>query len=173
MVYLIQVKREELTTVDLFVESLDFDTINIKTASGETVTFNLKQELTINEFDMNSEFALQPSKYVYWSSLLETVRSYLESAQLTEEVKRADLYEPARLALVASGVTKPTKDQIDAKILQTPEYITTKETVARYSLYVKKLQYIVKAFEQRKDMIQQMGAEKRRQLDYENAIRAL
>lgn len=159
--------------MDIELASLDFDDLTIRTANGEVITYNLKQELTINPYDLNSEFHNQPSKYVYWTSLLETVRAYLESAELAEERTRAGFYEPCRQALINGGVAKPTKDQIDAEILNQEEYINARNQVNTYSYYVKSLQYIVKALEQRKDMLIQLGAEQRRQMDYEAALKRL
>lgn len=152
---------------------MDFDTIRIRDVNGQFVEYDLKEQLTINEYDLQSEFKLQASKYVYWASILEQVRGYLESSELTEEQTRAQLYEPARIALINAGTAKPTKDQVEAWILQQEEYISARQQVLIYNKYVKHLQYIVKAFEQRRDMMQQIGADKRRQTEYERNLNSL
>lgn len=157
--------------MELELTTLGFDMLTLKTASGETVTYNLKDELMINTHNLLEEFNLQPAKYVYWSSLLETVRAYLEASQLKEEQIRASLYEACRIILVDNGTAKPTKDQIEAEILKNDTYIEARELVNTYSYFVKNLQYTVKAFEQRKDMLLQLGAESRRQKDYEAALK--
>lgn len=159
--------------LEIELSSLGFGDVTLRTPNGEVVTHNLKEELKINEYDLNTEFHNQSSKYVYWTSLLETVRAYLESAQLLSERTRAALYEPCRQDLISGGVAKPTKDQIDSEIMKNAEYISTVTQVNNYTYYVKNLQYAVKAFEQRKDMLIQLGAEQRRQRDYEIALKGL
>lgn len=152
---------------------MDFDTIRIRDVNGQFVEYDLKEQLAINEHDLQTEFKQQASKYVYWASILEQVRGYLEAAELVEEQTRAGLYEPARVALINSGTPKPTKDQVESWILQQEKYIGTKHQVLIYSKYVKHLQYIVKAFEQRRDMMQQIGADKRRQTEYDRNLTQL
>lgn len=152
---------------------MDFELVRISDANGEFYDYNLKEELSINEHDLYTEFGQQPVKYVYWSSILEQVRGYLESATLNEEVVRANMYEPARVALMANGTPKPTKDQIEAWIINQEEWVKAKNEVLIYTKFVKQLQYIVKALEQRKDMLIQIGADSRKDKEYENHLRQL
>lgn len=152
---------------------MDFGRIRIRDANGEVREYNLNQELVINEYNLQEEFRLQPSKYVFWSSVLEQVRGYQESAQLQEERVRADLYEKARQSLIEGGSPKPTKDQIEAWIIRQEEYVKAREQVLGYSNFVRQLQYVVKAFEQRRDMLTQVGADKRRAEEYERSLKMM
>lgn len=148
----------------------DFDKITIKDGNGDSHTYDLTEELRVNEFNVVKEFSEQSSKYVYWASILEKVKMYKESAELKAETYRASIYEQARLALVDTGVNKPTKEQVSAQILQDESYVKLLEGVNTYTYLVGQLTYVVKAFEQRKDMLIQYGAELRRVKDYERGM---
>ncbi len=156
--------------MDIKLTALDFDTLSVVDANGEKVTYQLYDELRINEFNVQKEFYEQPSKYVYWTSLLERMRLQQESEQLAIDRLKAQLYEPSRTALIVKGTAKPTKDQIDSKITLNKEYQLLLKSYVTTQYTVQKLQYVVKAFEQRKDMLIQIGAELRRQKDYESKI---
>lgn len=156
--------------LDITVNDLAFTHIRIKDVNGEYHDYDILDELKIDEYNLEKELQLQPGKYVYWSSILEQVRSYLESAELQEEHTKANLYEVARNTLIAEGTPKPTKDQIDSWILRQEEFIQTKEQVNTFNNYVKQLNFVVKALEQRHSMLVQLSALKRDQRNYQNAI---
>lgn len=156
--------------LEISVGSLDFNVISIRDSSGNVHTYDLMQELQINEHDLQTEFKLQASKYVYWASVLEQVRGYLEASELQEEKIKASLYENARSALIAEGSPKPTKDQVEAWIMRQENYINAREQVLGYNKFVKQLQYVVKSFEQRRDMLTQIGADVRKQKEYEKNL---
>lgn len=156
--------------LDIKVTNLDFGTIRVTDANGETVTYVLKEELAVNNFNVREEFLMQPAKYAYWTSLLEQLRLYQESYGLKAEKRKSELYEPSRQQLIAVGIAKPTKDQIEAQIMLDDEYYKLRENVVSMEFNVKQVQYIVKAFEQRKDMLVQYGADLRRDFDYSKKL---
>lgn len=156
--------------LDIAVTDLEFSTIRIRDANGTFADYDLTEELRIDDMNLYEEFKLQPSKYVYWTAILEQVRAYLETAQFTEDRTKAELYEPARITIIQEGTPKPTKDQIEAWIWRQEVYLDAKKQVMTYSKFVKQLQYVVKAFEQRRDMLTQIGADKRKQKEYENSL---
>jgi len=159
--------------VDIRVNDLDFTKIRIIDANGTFTEYDMQEVLNINEHDLNNEIKLQPSKYVYWSSILEQIRGYLESAELAEEKLKAELYEVARDTLIAGGTPKPTKDQIDSWILRQEEYTNAKANTIAYRKFVKQLTFVVKSLEQRHSMLVQLSALKRDQMEYERSIRNL
>lgn len=156
--------------LDITVGSLDFSTIRIKDSNNQAYEYDLKAELQINEHNLQAEFKEQASKYVYWTSILEQLRGYQESAELQEERVRANLYEQGRLALINEGSAKPTKDQVEAWLMRQEPYVQAREQVLAYSKFVRQLQYVVKAFEQRRDMLTQIGADQRKQKEYERNL---
>lgn len=156
--------------MEITVGAFDFDKITIKDLSGKEVTYDLTEELRVNEFNVVKEFLVQSSKYVYWGSVLEKVKMYRESTELRAETYKASIYEPSRLKLVEAGVNKPTKEQVQAQIMLDQDYIKIMEEYTTYNYLVGQLTYVVKAFEQRKDMLIQYGAEQRRMKEYERNI---
>lgn len=156
--------------LDIRVTNLDFGTIRVTDANGETVTYNLKEELAVNNFNVREEFLKQPAKYSYWTALLEQLRLYQETYELQAEKKKAELYEPSRQHLIATGIAKPTKDQIDAQVMLDDEYYKLRQDVVNMEFTVRQVQYVVKAFEQRKDMLIQYGADLRRDFEYSKKI---
>lgn len=156
--------------MEINVGAFDFDTITIKDRNGETRTFNLSEELKVNEFNVVGEFLEQPAKYVYWSSILERVRMYKESAELQAETYKASMYETARMSLVDAGINKPTKEQVNSVILSDEGYIKLLEAVNMYTYIVGQLVYVVKAFEQRRDMLIQYGADLRKTREFERGM---
>lgn len=156
--------------MNINIGSFDFDMITITGANGESTTYDLREELKVNDFNVVNEFLEQPSKYVYWSSILERVKMFKESAELKAETYKASIYEPSRLSLVDAGINKPTKEQVNAVILSDENYIKLLEDINTYNYLVGQLTYVVKAFEQRRDMLIQYGADLRKARDYEQRI---
>lgn len=156
--------------MEINLDSFDFNHITIKDNNGEVLEFNLIEELKINEFNVVSEFLQQPAKYVYWSSILEKVKMYRESAELQAETYKSSIYESSRLGLVEVGINKPTKEQVNAEIMGDEHYIKLLESLNTYKYLVGQLTYVVKAFEQRRDMLIQYGADLRKTKEYERSI---
>nr|DAI05814.1 MAG TPA: recombination, repair and ssDNA binding protein [Herelleviridae sp.] len=156
--------------LNLRVDDLEFRKIKIVDDNGEVVVHDLQEELQVNEFNVRTAFLEQPAKYTYWTSILERLRMYQENYELQAEKKKAELYEPSRIALINMGVAKPTKDQIEAQIMLDDEFYKLKQSIVNLSYNVKQLQYVVKAFEQRKDMLIQYGADLRREFEYSQKV---
>lgn len=156
--------------MEIHVGAFDFDTITIKDTNGETRTYNLRDELKVNEFNVVGEFLEQPAKYVYWSSVLERVRMYKEASELKAETYKASMYESSRISLVDLGINKPTKEQVNSVIMTDETYIKLLESVNTYTYLVGQLVYVVKAFEQRRDMLIQYGADLRKTREFERGI---
>lgn len=163
-------ERGRYSVLNIRVTNLDFGTIRVTDANGETVTYNLKEELAVNNFNVREEFLKQPAKYSYWTALLEQLRLYQETYELQAEKRKAELYEPSRQQLILSGIAKPTKDQIDAQVMLDDEYYKLRQDVVNMEFTVRQVQYVVKAFEQRKDMLIQYGADLRRDFEYSKKV---
>lgn len=142
--------------MDIRVDNLDFSYLRLVDDSGQFEEYNLKEELKVNEGNLLQEMLQQPSKYIYWSSLLEKLKWYQEDAELKLEVKIAELDKEAR-EFITNGNGKPTKDVVEAYIKQQPSYGAEKQKVQYLEYTVGRITRIVKAFEQRKDMLQSYG----------------
>lgn len=157
--------------MEITLDSIEFTTLTVIDQNGNKETVNLQEELVIDEHNIGEELHNQPRKYVYYTSLLEKVRAYLESADLALEMEHARLYEPSRVHVLENTGKNPTKDQISSHIMNQTSFQEKKEQVVILESSVKNLQYVVKAFEQRKDMLIQLSTRDRKQREYEQAIK--
>lgn len=142
--------------MDINIDQLDFDVIRLIDETGEYMQYNLKEELSINDSNYRQEMLAQASKYVYWSAILERIRLFQESSELELELLEARLDKDAREAITQEG-GKPTKDSVEAYIKRQLSYEDARKKINTYNYLVKRLQFIVKSFEQRKDMLQSYG----------------
>ncbi|USL89324.1 ssDNA binding protein [Bacillus phage vB_BceH_LY2] len=142
--------------LEVNVDILNFDELVIRDEHGREEVHNIKNELKINEINLEKEMLEQPSKYIYWSSLLEKLKYYQEMHELTLETITARLDTEAR-AHIESEKKKPTKDVVEAYIKQQKQYITQKEVCLTMEHVIGRVNRIVKAFEQRSQMLQSYG----------------
>lgn len=147
--------------MEIKVDSLDFYRLSVVDETGQRVDFDLQQELSINEYNYEMEMLSQPAKYVYWSSLLEKLRLYEEQAELELETLIGELDQQAR-----AEIEKPTKDSVDAYMKRTEAYKLAKEKINYYKYVVKRVQFVVKSLEQRKDMLQSYGKHRIHEAQY-------
>lgn len=142
--------------MDIQVESLDFHTIKLIDETGEFVEIDLQSELGINEHNLEVEMREQPSKYLYWTSVLEKVRLFKESAELELEFLEGRLDREARVELPKMDM-KPTKDSVEGFMRRNQDYQEARQKCNHYDYLVRRLNFIVKSFEQRKDLLQSYG----------------
>lgn len=142
--------------LDIKVDSLDFQLLRIIDETGQYVEYDLKRELSINERNLQKEMLEQPSKYIYWSSILEKIKYFQESTELKLELLMAKLDKEARAELSKDG-GKPTKDSVESYIKRQPEYEAARSNCQYYDYIAGRIARIVKSFEQRKDMLQSYG----------------
>lgn len=142
--------------LDVKVDILDFQDLRIIDENGEFVIYDMREELKVNEKNLLREMLEQPSKYIYWSSVLEKIKFFQEKTELQLEITVAKFDSEAREAIKKNG-DKPTKDSVDAYIKLKDEYVAAREQVHYYEYIAGRLARIVKAFEQRKDMLQSYG----------------
>ncbi|QZA69927.1 recombination mediator protein [Bacillus phage 278BB001] len=142
--------------LDVNVGSLDFYNLRLIDENGQFQEYNLEELLKVNEDNYMQEMIEQPAKYIYWSSVLERLKYFQESAELELETTVASLDQEAREYL-KDTVPKPTKDMVESYIKRQPTYKSAKDKEIQYNYIVGRVQRIVKAFEQRKDMLQSYG----------------
>lgn len=142
--------------MEIKVDNLDFGLLRLIDETGQYVEYDLTQELKVNEDNLLTEMLEQPSKYIYWSSILERIKFYQEGVELELELKVAELDPEARGYLKQQG-EKPTKDMVDAYVKRQESYIEIRKRMALYEHISGRMNRIVKSFEQRKDMLQSYG----------------
>lgn len=144
--------------MEIQLDSLDFTTLTLKDETGNIVTLDLKAELAINEDNLDREMLEQPSKYVYWSAILERIKLFQENSDLELDLLMAELDQEAREVMTApESKIKPTKDSVDAYIKRTEKFRIAKEKCNYYDYLARRINFIVRSFEQRKDMLQSYG----------------
>ncbi|AGY47399.1 hypothetical protein Grass_134 [Bacillus phage Grass] len=142
--------------LDVNIGSLDFYKLRLIDENGQYQEYDLEDLLKVNEDNYMQEMIEQPSKYIYWSSVLERLKFYQESVELELETVVASLDQEARDYL-KDTVPKPTKDMVESYIKRQPAYKSVRDKEIHYNYIVGRVQRIVKAFEQRKDMLQSYG----------------
>lgn len=157
--------------MEVNVDNMDFNKVTVRDVSGNVFEYDMKEELMINRHDLRKELEEQPSKYMFWTGMLERVRANLEAAERELDYVVSELYEPVRERLEARMGKNPTKAQIEAMINQQDTYQEYKMKVEDSEYQSRRLSYIVKAFEQRKDMLVQISTADRKQREYEQAIK--
>lgn len=138
----------------------DFDTIRIVDGDGQFKDYSMRNELEIPELGYLELMKEQPARYAYWSSVYQTVKYQQEQKQHELDKVHAELYQAVYQALVEQK-TRPTKDMVESAILLEDSYQKALAAVDAANHLTGQLQYLVKAFDQRKDMLIQFGAEQR------------
>lgn len=147
--------------MEIHLDSLDFDSFTIKDKNGNHIEISVRDELVINETNIQQEFLGQSGKYAYWANLLEIVRHHLEVEQRKLETLGSQLNLTVRHQYKVNG-EKPTKDMVESAIFTDGSYQQQLQEVEKWNYRTKQIQYVVKAFEQRKDMLIQFGADLRK-----------
>lgn len=142
--------------MEINIGSFDFEWLGLKDETGQTQQFNLRDELRVNEQNLMQEMLEQPAKYIYWSSVLEKLKYFQEAAELKAEREIARIDAEAREHYKGSD-TKATKDVVETYRKQHVDYEGIMNNLHYYNMVVGYVTRIVKAFEQRKDMLQSYG----------------
>lgn len=142
--------------MEIKIDAFDFDLLRLVDETGQHQDYNLREELKVNEDNLLQEMLQQPAKFIYWASILEKLKFFQESKELEVERIIAGIDSAAREHYKGSD-TKATKDVVEAYRKQQPEYEAAMTELNYYNFIVGKIGRIVKAFEQRKDMLQSYG----------------
>ena len=140
----------ELTTVN-FLE------VSIKLPSGEIKDFNLENELAISETDLNRDFIEQAGKFAWWASLAESAKEIEERLALNQERVEGEADSRARRKLELDGV-KVTEGSVKSMMKTDEKLMTASLAYNRAKKNAATLKQVVKAFEQRKEMLISLGA---------------
>ena len=142
--------------MEINIGSFDFEWLQLKDETGQVANYNLRDTLAVNEANLMQEMLEQPAKYIYWSSVLEKLKYFQESAELKAEREIARIDAEAREYYKGSD-TKATKDVVETYRKQHTDYESIMSNLHYYNMVVGYATRIVKAFEQRKDMLQSYG----------------
>jgi len=142
--------------MEIKIDSFDFDLLRLVDETGQYMEYNLRDELKVNEANLEIEMLNQPAKFIYWASILEKLKYFQEAKELEAEQVTARVDTEARDKYKGTE-TKATKDVVEAYRKQHEDYIAIMMELQNYNYIVGRIARIVKAFEQRKDMLQSYG----------------
>lgn len=154
------------------LDNLEFLNINVKLRNGKIKTFDVKEELKIDEENLSKHFIEQPGKYAWWAVLAEIAKSYEERLEAELERIEAEADKRVRKQLELDGI-KITENLVKQNIKLDKEYREALEKYQRVKKNANILGKISKAFEHRKEMLINLGAHVREKINNENDIRSL
>jgi hypothetical protein len=136
--------------------------MNISVAIGEkSFDGTIRDVLQINEATLSDEFMKQPSTYAYFAALSEFAVADVEQKKLSFSVLEANLDSQKR---VEFKDTKVTEAVIKSAIIKDKKYQMMAEEIIEAERQLGILKSLVKALEQRKDMLIQLGSTKRQEM---------
>lgn len=129
----------------------------------ETVSVALKEDLTISE-DIEREAKYAAYRFGYYAVLAEKAASKQRKLNISFELWQAEECARQRAELEATGAKRIAQAQLDRLLQLHPKYraYTVKIEEAKYHEGV--LRSIAKAFEIKKDLVQTISANRRREI---------
>lgn len=121
----------------------------------------IREVLQISEANLSDEFQNQPSTYAYFAALAEFAVADVEQKKLQFSVMEANLDSSKRLELKDQKVTEAV---IRSAIIKDSKYQVLSEELIEAQRQLGILKSLVRALEQRKDMLIQLGSMKRQEM---------
>ena len=119
--------------------------------------------LLVNEANLNQEFIEQPSTFAWFATLAEIANAEVSSKELALEVLKANLEGELRQRLAELG-GKVTEKMIEGGVITDKRYKVATEELIDSTKQLGILKSMVKALDQRKDMLIQLGSMKRQEM---------
>lgn len=141
-------------------EMLDMQ-INLK-VTDKVFDGNIREVLNINEAALSEEFVKQPSLFAWFAALAEIANAEVESKKMAVSLLRANLDAEKRTELSTSG--KITESMVDSAITKDKRFQVASEELIESGRQFGILKAMVRALEQRKDMLIQLGGMKRQEM---------
>ena len=138
--------------------------MKVKVSIGDKVyDGTIKEVLHINEATLTDEFIKQPSTYAYFAALAEYAVADVEHKKLAFSVLEANLDSQKRTEL--KETPKVTEAVIKSAIIKDRKYQVSAEELIEAERQLGILKSLVRALEQRKDMLIQLGSSKRQEIN--------
>jgi hypothetical protein len=145
------------------MEDLNEALINIRNYKGGHKEVDLNEIFNVNEDDLTREFAQQASTYAYFASLC----ALAEHSAAVAEAKKEQEYSLADLAIrkkFEHNGQKSTEAQIRSSVLADVKYSKAAGTAMDAEGDYKMLKAVVRALEQRAEMLISLGAHLRAEM---------
>lgn len=150
-----------------YVNDLDLETIEVIDYNGQKQEYSVQEILHVDETNYQQEFLKQPSIYAFWATVLEKGKLVTKQQEDILNQVHAKCYNRYYKQFLDSG-TKPTKDMVEAQILNDEDYSKQLSVLNNTKYATERVQYLVKALEQRAQMLISYGADQRKEKDYGN-----
>lgn len=132
--------------------------------TGEYYTYDLIEELATNENTLQKDMEHQAAKYAQWSSYLVVAERAVRAAKDNLDVVLAQADYDVRMTYNASGL-KSTVKELESRVNLDAKVIEAKAHLSEMQGYESALKYILKAFDQRKDMLVNLSAQRRKAME--------
>lgn len=131
--------------------------------AGKEWAGNIHEVLRISEARLSEEFAQQPSLYAWFAALCEMAGAEFENKKFALSVLRANTEARLRKELSNSGV-KTTEASVSAAVQSDPDVGVKSFELIEFERQYMILKSLVRALDQRKDMLIQLGGMKRQEM---------
>ena len=132
--------------------------------NGETIKIDLNEELSISEVQINKELHQQPTHYAFLSMLLVKMKKELTKAQVNLDKVRGELFIDYKRSIDTETGRPYSNDLAEANVLLEEDYIEAQQKVIEKEEQFGIVKAAVDAFNQRKDLIQSLSANLRKEI---------
>lgn len=119
---------------------------------------DLMRELRIDKHNLDRELIRQPARYAFWASLYSVVAAKVAFLQ-----ERLDNLEAKLFIEYARDKKARRVSDIKFHVLRNPDFQILKSKLRRWQDSERNLKYGMRGFEQRKDVLQTLAANHRRE----------
>lgn len=146
-----------MSKISKLLKKTDLMNINIKYGE-QKIRFNLKDELAINENQLNKEISQQPSHYGFLLILLNKLDKVKKVAKADLDKLEGKLYKKYKSDIDPNTNRPYSKEVAEAMVKTNKEFITTLKTYYKLEEEYGSIKSCVAAFEQRSFLIQSLSA---------------
>lgn len=133
--------------------------------TNQYIDYNMVDELRVNENTLESDMIEHSSKYAYFSAIANKAENFERSAEVELETVLANAEINTRKKFAEDGITKPTVGQISAVVNTNEDVIDAKKRLSEAKGYTGLMKYILKAFDARKDLLINISAQRRKEME--------
>lgn len=152
--------------LDIRVDHIESDTIRVLDSMGNETLYDILDDLRVDDYNANTELKFQHTKYRRYADIFNRVTYYLEEAEVELSAIGSRINLEVRNKYFAATNKQPTQDIVNSEIQSRNEYIEQQKSVNQLKYQKQQLQYVLKAFEQRKDMLVQYTAHLRKDIEH-------
>lgn len=137
----------------------------VKYGPGKVATFNMREDMKINDQNMNTEFAQQASRFAEIAVATETAIHMRDRLEHELEVLKSETYRRLRGGgYAATYCMKPTEGALSKAVVEDAAVRAKEEEYLEAKHNASMLWAFKAAFEQRKEMLISLGANLRQEL---------